>query len=652
MGTHNPEASGWLITRLVSIDKDRKLVIMLAADSIAIPICFLSAVALSNPDAYLVPPYGHYSHFVVAIVTVIVLALSGLYRAVIRYINKRLLMKAGIGIGVGTAVLLGLFHLLDNQPPSRNALALYWLIVFSYVAGSRLSVRSLLRHYTGIRRKPASVVAIYGAGDAGVKLAMALQGSGEYRAACFLDEKRQYVGRTLAGLQVVSGSSQHDAMKEFGITQVILAIPSACPQRRRNVIRLVRKSNVEVKTLTQLFAFNDDISIRSIRDIRIEDLLGREQVPPQPHLIAKCVTGKNVLVTGGGGSIGSELSRQIMALSPACLHLLDHSEFALYTIQQELLSRFPGIRFESHLGSVCDASLVDRIMRDGRIDTLYHAAAYKHVPLVETNVAEGLRNNIIGARVIAAAAEKWNISTCVLVSTDKAVRPTNIMGASKRIAELIFQAAAMRSGGTVYCMVRFGNVLGSSGSVVPLFRRQIEQGGPITITHPDVVRYFMLIPEAAQLVIQAGAMAKGGEVFVLNMGDPIRIIDLARTMIEMAGLTERTDENPDGDIPISCVGLRLGEKLREELLIGPDATSSEHPRIMQAMEYALERAVLFRRIDELLDACAEHDGARIKALVQSIVTEYVPYPADPRRHGEQVHDIPLPSVARADRRFA
>jgi FlaA1/EpsC-like NDP-sugar epimerase len=654
MRAHTMDRVSWLSTRLVSMKWKRKLAIMLATDSIAVPVCFSAALALSLPDMPPVLPIEYGSLFFVTFVTIIALALSGLYRGVIRYIDKQLLVRAGIALGVGVAALFWLFYFLHDSRPHRNALPLYWFLLFSYLLASRLSVRSLLRHYTGIQRKSDSVVGIYGAGDAGVKLAMAMQGSGKYQAACFLDQKRQYVGRTLAGLQVVPAESHAaDAMRQLDITMIILAIPSACPQRRRQIMRLVHDTNVEVKTLTRLFELDDAISIRSIRDIRIEDLLGRAQVPPKARLITKCVTGKNVLVTGAGGSIGSELCRQIMALSPDCLHLLDHSEYALYKIQQELASRFPATRFESHLGSVCDAGLVDRIMLDGDIDTLYHAAAYKHVPLVEDNAAEGLRNNVVGARVIAAAAVKWKISTCVLVSTDKAVRPTSIMGASKRIAELIFQAAALQSTHTVYCMVRFGNVLGSSGSVVPLFRKQIECGGPITITHPDVARYFMLIPEAAQLVVQAGAMAKGGEVFVLNMGDPIKIVDLARTMIEMSGLTEQNENNPDGDIPISYVGLRPGEKLNEELLIGRNVLPSEHPRIMRATEYALDRAVLLRKIDELLGACADNNVVRIKALVQSIITEYTPSTVGKERCQDvSAIDAPAPSIARTNRRLA
>jgi FlaA1/EpsC-like NDP-sugar epimerase len=352
-------------------------------------------------------------------------------------------------------------------------------------------------------------------------------------------------------------------------------------------------------------------------------------VPPRVDLFARCVSGKTVLVTGAGGSIGAELCRQIATLGPRRLHLLDHSEFALYTIRQELAARFPDLGVEAHLGSVCNAGLVERILRAGPVDTIYHAAAYKHVPLVEMNIVEGLRNNVLGAQVIATQAARYGVETCVLISSDKAVRPTNVMGASKRIAELIFQAAAVRHGpgngaNTTFCMVRFGNVLGSSGSVIPLFQRQIARGGPLTITHPDVSRYFMLIPEAAQLVIQAGAMAKGGDVFVLDMGEPVRIVDLARTLIALSGLTEKTPQNPGGDIEIRYVGLFPGEKLHEELLTDGVVFPSEHPRIMRMKENALLPSVLDTFVTCLMMACDTHERTMIEAMVKAIVTEYSP----------------------------
>ncbi|MDR7051307.1 FlaA1/EpsC-like NDP-sugar epimerase [Duganella sp. 3397] len=363
-------------------------------------------------------------------------------------------------------------------------------------------------------------------------------------------------------------------------------------------------------------------------DFAPEQLLGRPPVQPDSALFARCVRGRNVLVTGAGGSIGSELCRQIASLAPRCLHLVDHSEFALYTIAQELRTSWPQLVLHAHLGSVCSERMLERVMGHAAIHTIYHAAAYKHVSIVETNMVEGLRNNVVGARNVAAAAARHGVHTCVLVSSDKAVRPSTIMGASKRLSELVFQAAQDdASGATTFSMVRFGNVLGSSGSVVPLFRQQLQQGGPLTITDAAMERYFMLIPEAAQLVIQAGAMAEGGEVFVLDMGAPLRIVDLARRMIALAGLTERTPHYPQGDIEIRYVGLYPGEKLQEELLIADGATPSRHPRILRMKEQALPAALLDQYLELLLVACASNDRCLIEAMLKTIITEFTPQTA-------------------------
>ena len=368
-----------------------------------------------------------------------------------------------------------------------------------------------------------------------------------------------------------------------------------------------------------------DAASRRLPDFALEQLLGRAPVQPDSALFARCVRGKNVLVTGAGGSIGSELCRQIASLAPRCLHLIDHSEFALYTIAQELRARWPQLVLHAHLGSVCSERMLERVMDGAAIHTIYHAAAYKHVSIVETNMVEGLRNNVVGARNVANAAARHGVHTCVLVSSDKAVRPSTIMGASKRLSELVFQAAQDEGAGvTTFSMVRFGNVLGSSGSVVPLFRKQLQQGGPLTITDAAMERYFMLIPEAAQLVIQAGAMAEGGEVFVLDMGAPLRIVDLARRMIALAGLTERTPRNPQGDIDIRYVGLCPGEKLQEELLIADGATPSRHPRILCMKEQALPAAQLDQYLELLLVACASNDRWLIEAMLKTIITEFTP----------------------------
>ncbi|WP_373889311.1 UDP-N-acetylglucosamine 4,6-dehydratase family protein [Massilia sp. TS11] len=368
-----------------------------------------------------------------------------------------------------------------------------------------------------------------------------------------------------------------------------------------------------------------------------EALLGRAPVPPDPRLFARCVSARQVLVTGAGGSIGSELCRQIAALNPRALHLLDHSELALYTVRQQLASAFPDLTLHAHLGSVCQGPLVARIFAEAGIDTVYHAAAYKHVALVESNPAEGLRNNVLGAQVVASAAARHGVRTCVLVSSDKAVRPSSVMGASKRISELIFLAAAHQSQ-TTFSIVRFGNVLESSGSVVPLFRQQLARGGPLTVTDPEVTRYFMLIPEAAQLVIQAGAMAEGGEVFVLDMGEPVRIVDLARRMIALCGLRERTPEQPDGDIAIRFIGLAPGEKLYEELLTANEAVPSSHPRILRAREPQPAVPALEAAIARLLAACDSNEAWRIAQLMRGLVGDF---PAFATRSEEVSACVPI-----------
>jgi FlaA1/EpsC-like NDP-sugar epimerase len=456
--------------------------------------------------------------------------------------------------------------------------------------------------------------------------------SGKYRPVCFFDDDRTLNNRNVAGLKVFHSDRLIATVHHRRIGLIVIAIPSASAEQRRDIMYQANKAGVPVKILCGLMELADEeITAQSIREIKIDDLLGREPIRPVPELFARCVQDQNILVTGAGGSIGSELCRQIMTVGPKRLHVLDHSEHALYHIEQELRRQFPGLPIQPHLGSVCDARLVDRLMDEGSIDTVYHAAAYKHVPLVEDNMAEGIRNNVLGAEVVANAAAKHRVKTCVLVSTDKAVRPTSIMGASKRIAELVFQAAAINaargvqgSAETIFCMVRFGNVLGSSGSVVPLFKGQIERGGPITITHREVVRYFMSISEAAQLVMQAGAMATGGDVFVMDMGEQVKIVDLARTMIAMSGLTEKSKSNPDGDIGIKYVGLRPGEKLYEELFAGDNAIPSKHPRIMTTTEYVVDPDVLSQQIAYLMVACSTNDKAMIRFLVQKLVKGYAP----------------------------
>jgi FlaA1/EpsC-like NDP-sugar epimerase len=611
---------------MVAMHRTAKIAIMVGADLLALPFCILIALLLRVGDLSLATHYGPLSYFLVAVVTIAAFSLSDLYRAVIRFIDQRMLAVTGLTLGLAViCVYIVLFAINDEKFP-RSVLAIYWFIAFSYVVASRISVRNFLRNH--MSRKPAGdAVAIYGAGESGAQLALTMRNGSEYRPVCFFDEKHVMNDRNIGGLRVFHTDRLVEMVNVLCIRSVIIAIPQVSPARLRDIMQRMAEAGVTTKILSRLMDLADDgaAAPESIRSLKFEDLLGRPPVPPRVDLFARCVRGKTVLVTGAGGSIGSELCRQIVTLAPARLLLLDHSEFALYTIKQELLTNYPDLKIEAHLGSVCNAGLIDRVLQQSRVNTIYHAAAYKHVPLVEANIVEGLRNNVLGAQMIANAAERYQVDTCVLISSDKAVRPTNIMGASKRIAELIFQAAAARfAPHTTFCMVRFGNVLGSSGSVIPLFQRQIAHGGPLTITHPEVTRYFMLITEAAQLVIQAGAMAEGGDVFVLDMGEPIKIVDLARTMIVMSGLTEKNQHNPDGDIELKFVGLFPGEKMYEELLIDGKVFPSEHPRIMRMKENALRPGVLETYITCLMMACDTNDRAMIESMVKAIVSEYTP----------------------------
>lgn len=617
-----------LIFRLLRLPRRGKVALMLAADVVALPLCFALALVMRRGGLELLLQYGALPPLTIAALTIPVFYISGLYRTVVRYIDLKVLWLSGVSL----ATLIALTYLasmwLQQEYLSHTGVIIYWFVAFSYVVVSRFLARTLLRTWQ-YRKNSGSLrrIAIFGAGEAGAQLATAMRASADHHALCFFDHDRTLDNKIVAGLPVFEASRIAEQLEKLSIDGVVLAIPSASPDSRRQVVDCLRQYSVEVRTLPTLLELVDgSITARSVREIRVEDLLGREPVPPDRALFAKCTHRRVVMVTGAGGSIGSELCLQVASQHPTKVVLFDHSEFALYTIEQELRQRFPQLEVVPRIGSVCDPEAVTAAVRDNRVDTIYHAAAYKHVPLVESNMAEGIRNNVIGTLTVADVAGLYGVTTCVLVSTDKAVRPTNIMGASKRMAELVFQAAAARPRTrTTYAMVRFGNVLGSSGSVVPLFRRQIEAGGPITVTHADVVRYFMLIPEAAQLVIQAGAMAHGGEVFVLDMGEPVRIVDLARTMIEMSGLQEKTAECPSGDIEIKVVGLRPGEKLYEELLIGGDITSSPHPRIKYSREYFIEESDLHDRIAALLAACESRDTLRIQRLVQEIVPEYAPY---------------------------
>ena len=612
--------------RLSALSPRAKLIAMMGSDSIFLPLCVVASVALRRGSLEAALETALVVQLAIGLLALPVLGFAGLYRAVVRYIDLRVIAASSISLAIVVLILLVAAFAFDVRALPRSALLIYWFVAFTYVVTSRFMARTLLRQTFRSGGRPRMRTAIYGAGAAGAQLAQAMDYSAEYMAVCFVDDSGKLHSKTVAGLPVYSPERIRDVMERHAVEQIVVAIPSAGTARKRALIRQVEHAGLPVKILPGLTDLvNGNASVSDIREVDVADLLGRDPVPPQPLLFSRNIEGKVVLVTGAGGSIGSEICRQIASQSPARLVLLDHSEYSLYAIDHDLRDGPHALELVPVLGSVLDASLLRDLISRHKIQTIYHAAAYKHVPLVEGNVQQGLRNNVFGSLAVARAAVEGQVETCVLVSTDKAVRPTNIMGASKRVAELVFQAAALRSGTrTRFAIVRFGNVLGSSGSVVPLFKRQIQAGGPITITHPEIIRYFMLIPEAAQLVIQAGAMARGGEVFVLEMGEPVKIAELARSMIHLSGLLEKTEADGDGDIEIKYIGLRPGEKLFEELLIGDDVMPSGHPRILCARENHVDPALLDKMLESLRMACEANDLPTMLRLLRNLVPEYRP----------------------------
>jgi FlaA1/EpsC-like NDP-sugar epimerase len=558
-----------------------------------------------------------------------IFVVSGLYRAIFRYSGWPALLAVARAIGIYALLYASVFTAVGVAGVPRTVGIIQPILLLLLVGGSRALARVWLNdeYQTRLKRAARPKVLIYGAGRSGRQLAAAMSNSHDMQVVGFLDDDDRLHGHVLNGLPLYKPEDLPNLVTALSISSVLLAMPSISRKRRNEILTAIRSAHVAVRTLPSMTDLaQGKVSVSDLRELDIDDLLGREPVAPNHLLLAKNITAKVVLVTGAGGSIGGELSRQILAQAPTKLLLIEQSEFALYAIHQELEQRLAGqpTVLVPLLASVQDAERMHEIMSTWRPDTVYHAAAYKHVPLVEHNPAEGVKNNVLGTLRTAQAAVDNAVADFVLVSTDKAVRPTNIMGASKRLAEMCLQALAAHASGTRFCMVRFGNVLGSSGSVVPKFRQQIQEGGPITLTHPEVTRFFMTIPEAAQLVIQAGAMAKGGDVFVLDMGQSVKIMDLAQRMIELSGLSLRHEQNPDGDIEIEITGLRPGEKLYEELLIGDDPRPTLHPRIMKAHETFLAWEVFQPRLKALELALNTNDVGVIRLMMQELVTGYSP----------------------------
>lgn len=611
---------------LIGLPRPTKSAITVGTDFVGFLVCAFLAYWLVSGEAAdfraLAPAL-----LAVPFISVFIAWLSGLYRSVVRYVGLDLVFGAS-----KTAAFASALAMAFNLAFPGAVFSLRWVVAcavlsFMYVCASRYFARLTL--LAKPKSRSAEAVIVYGAGAAGAQLISNLRLSGLSNPVAILDDDESLHGKTVCGL-VVHPPSDLDWLIESGkVGRVLLAIPRASRRRRRQILEYLTRFPVHVQTIPD---FKDIVSgkasVDEIQEVEVTDLLGRDPVPPNPELMRACVSGKSVMVTGAGGSIGAELCRQIIRLNPSRLVLFELSEPALYSVDRKLqkLAFKKGIDVEiiALLGSVHHEQRVREVLRAFDVKTVYHAAAYKHVPIVEQNVFEGIHNNILGTLHTVKAAIDVGVDDFVLISTDKAVNPTNVMGATKRFAELILQAYNAKAPATTLSIVRFGNVLESSGSVVPLFKEQIRSGGPVTVTHPEIIRYFMTIPEASQLVIQAGAMARGGDVFVLDMGKPVKIRDLARRMISLMGLTMRDAENPDGDIEIKYVGLRPAEKLYEELLIGAKVSGTDHPRIMRADEDFLPLESLLGIIEQLREASASSNYSRARELLLTAIKEYAP----------------------------
>jgi len=618
---------------LLILPRKSKQLIMMLADTVFMPLTLWAATALrfgewwpKTDDLYLLLLLTPF-----AIVPVFIKA--GLYRAVVRYMTDQMVFTVIKAVSLSVLLLVTISALFHLAAVPRSSFVIYWGAALLYVMGSRFAARSYLLHAeSGFHRvRSGKQVLIYGVGETGAKLAAALQAGCQFDVVGFLDDKVLLRGGEIAGLRVYSVDQLSDVLEaeQWELDAVLLAVPLASHKRRQEILRQLEPFHIPIKTIPSAADLATGVAqVSEIKLVEIEDLLGRDSVLPVTHLLEQCIRGKSVMVTGAGGSIGSELCRQILRQSPTILVLFERSEFSLYQIHQELeqVNATLGnvVKIIPVLGSVVHQLRVERVMLRFAVQTVYHAAAYKHVPLVENNMIEGMLNNVFGTWRTAEAARKAKVETFVLISTDKAVRPTNVMGASKRFAELVLQAYAREDSSTRFCMVRFGNVLGSSGSVVPLFKKQIASGGPVTVTHPEITRYFMTIPEAAELVLQAGAMGQGGDVFVLDMGTPVKILDFARKIIYLSGFTIRDEANPSGDIEIQFSGLRAGEKLYEELLIGGNVTGTDHPLIMRAEEVELPLATVEKYLNQLDEAFHKFDCETVRGVLLDVVDGYQP----------------------------
>jgi len=632
-------------TPLLALPRPVKRLVVVALDLVLSLISVWAAFYLRVDQVGLPMLQQKYVYLLAPLLAFPIFVRFGLYRAIFRYTGMAALASTAKAVGIYAVLFFGALLLLKWEGVPRSVGLIQPLLFLLLVGASRAVARFWLAGWSGKSRHTEGRLLIYGAGEAGVQTASALAVGRQFVLLGFIDDDNAKVGGSINGVDIMGTDDVADAVERMGVTDILLAIPSLGRARRNEIIARLRGLPVHVRTLPGMVDLaSGRVAIQDFQELDVEDLLGREPVPPDPALLARNLAGKTVLVTGAGGSIGGELCRQILLEKPRQLVLVDHNEFGLYSIHREL----QGVCAE-HALPVEVVPLLASVGNFGRLKeichlygpaTVYHAAAYKHVPLVESNPSEGILNNVFGTLNMARAAMESGAAHFVLVSTDKAVRPTNVMGASKRMAELVLQALAASPllrfhlpdgsqspevrNNTLFAMVRFGNVLGSSGSVVPLFRKQLLDGGPLTVTHEEVTRYFMTIPEAAQLVLQAGAMAQGGDVFVLDMGQPVKIMDLARRMAQLSGLTLRDDRSPNGDIDIEVTGLRPGEKLYEELLIGDNPEATAHERIMKAREDFVAWPQLAPLLVEMRQAAIQNNEVVIKNILMQLVHGYSP----------------------------
>ena len=616
-----------ILSRILEYPRYFKVLIMIIADYLSLLSSLVLTILFANKSFFFFDLIEIIGLFSIPLVTLSVFMLLRVYKSMVRFINFNGLITICAGIFLSTAILMMcryLFLGILYFTPITSLLTLSDILIYSafsfvLILGSRLLAYSLFENTTGAKK-----VAIYGAGSAGVQLASALRLSKEMNPTCFVDDDKKLHGTLIGNLKVLTRKKLLRRIQKGKVDEVLIAIPSASRMKLKSLLEEIEGTSVRVRILPGVSELaQGKILVKELKEVALEDLLGRNEIIPNLHLLQKNIKGKNVLITGAGGSIGSEISRQVAKNDPKKIILLDSNEYALYLIKNEIEELESKIDIVSIIGSVINRERMLEVCSSFDVQTIYHSAAYKHVSLVEENPFEAVSNNIYGTKICAESADETGVETFVLISTDKAVRPTNIMGATKRFAELILQSMALKSN-TNMTIVRFGNVIGSSGSAIPLFQKQIKNGGPVTVTDPEVIRYFMTIPEAAELVIQAGAMGKGGDVFVLDMGEPVKIVELAKKLIRLSGMELKSIDNPDGDIEIKFTGLRAGEKLYEELLIGDNVSSTDHERILSAREQHLSEKEINLFLREIEEAEKTGDTKALKETLKNAIVGFTP----------------------------